>query len=56
MKIIGSLLAAVSAATLLATPALAEKIKIGAAVYGLKAEYMQLWSAALRADPRRMDS
>ena len=51
MKHIGSLLAAVSVAALLATPALADKIKIGAAVYGLKAEYMQLWSAALKAHP-----
>ena len=51
MKLIGTLLAAVSAAALLATPAMADKIKIGAAVYGLKAEYMQLWSAALKAHP-----
>jgi len=51
MKLIGTLLAAVSAAALLATPAMADKLKIGAAVYGLKAEYMQLWSAALKAHP-----
>jgi len=30
---------------------MAEKLKIGAAVYGLKAEYMQLWSAALKEHP-----
>ena len=51
MKLIGTLLAAVSATALLATPAMADKIKIGAAVYGLKAEYMQLWSAALKDHP-----
>jgi putative xylitol transport system substrate-binding protein len=51
MKIIGSLLAAVSAATLLASPAMADKLKIGAAVYGLKAEYMQMWTAALKDHP-----
>ena len=50
-ELIGTLLAAVSAAALLATPAMADKLKIGAAVYGLKAEYMQLWSAALKAHP-----
>lgn len=51
MKLIGTLLAAVSATALLATPAMADKLKIGAAVYELKAEYMQLWSAALKAHP-----
>ena len=51
MKVIGTLLAAVSAAALLASPAMAEKLKIGAAVYGLKAEFMQLWSAALKEHP-----
>ena len=51
MKVIGSLLAAVSAATLLASPAMADKLKIGAAVYGLKAEYMQMWTAALKDHP-----
>jgi putative xylitol transport system substrate-binding protein len=51
MKLIGTLLAAVSVAALLASPAMAEKLKIGAAVYGLKAEYMQLWSAALKEHP-----
>ena len=48
---IGTLLAAVSTAALLASPAMADKLKIGAAVYGLKAEYMQLWSAALKEHP-----
>jgi putative xylitol transport system substrate-binding protein len=51
MKVIGSLLAAVSAVTLLASPAMADKLKIGAAVYGLKAEYMQMWTAALKDHP-----
>ena len=51
MKLVSTLLAAVSVTALLAAPAMAEKLKIGAAVYGLKAEYMQLWSAALKAHP-----
>lgn len=51
MKRIGLLLAAASAATLLASSAMAEKLKIGAAVYGLKGEYMQLWAAALKEHP-----
>jgi putative xylitol transport system substrate-binding protein len=49
MKI--ALLAAVSAAALLSSPAMADKLKIGAAVYGLKAEYMQMWTAALKDHP-----
>jgi len=52
MKRIGLFFAAVSAVALLAWPAMAAgKPKIGAAVYGLKAEYMQLWTAALKDHP-----
>ncbi|OCC06955.1 sugar ABC transporter substrate-binding protein [Labrys sp. WJW] len=48
------LLVALAAATaLLVTPALAQdkKIKIGAAPYGLNAEFMQIWTAALKEHP-----
>ncbi|MBB3610363.1 substrate-binding domain-containing protein [Rhizobium sp. BK602] len=48
------LLIALAAATaLLASPALAQdkKLKIGAAPYGLNAEFMQIWSAALKEHP-----
>jgi putative xylitol transport system substrate-binding protein len=51
MKLKGILLGMISAAALFASPAMAEKIKIGAAVYGLKAEFMQIWSAALKEHP-----
>lgn len=51
MKLKGILLAMVSAAALFATPAMAAKLKIGAAVYGLKGEFMQIWSDALKAQP-----
>ena len=51
MKLKSCLMAVVSLATLLATPAMADKLKIGAAVYGLKAEYMQMWTAALKDHP-----
>lgn len=48
------LLIALAATTaLLASPALAQdkKLKIGAAPYGLNAEFMQIWSAALEQHP-----
>ncbi|SCB48997.1 substrate-binding domain-containing protein [Rhizobium multihospitium] len=48
------LLIALAAATaILASPALAQdkKLKIGAAPYGLNAEFMQIWSAALKEHP-----
>ncbi|KXF75782.1 sugar ABC transporter substrate-binding protein [Paramesorhizobium deserti] len=48
------LLIALAAATaLMASPTLAQdkKIKVGAAVYGLNAEFMQIWSAALEEHP-----
>lgn len=48
------LLIALAAATALMTsPTLAQdkKIKVGAAVYGLNAEFMQIWSAALEEHP-----
>ncbi|PRD44805.1 sugar ABC transporter substrate-binding protein [Phyllobacterium phragmitis] len=48
------LLIALAAATaLMASPTLAQdkKIKVGAAVYGLNAEFMQIWSAALEDHP-----
>ncbi|MGG6894934.1 MULTISPECIES: substrate-binding domain-containing protein [Rhizobium] len=48
------LLIALAAATaLLASPSLAQekKLKIGAAPYGLNAEFMQIWSAALKEHP-----
>ncbi|CAN7692892.1 substrate-binding domain-containing protein [Rhizobium rhizogenes] len=48
------LLIALAAATaLLASPSLAQdkKLKIGAAPYGLNAEFMQIWSAALQQHP-----
>jgi len=52
MKIKGMLLTMVAAAAFSAPSAMAaEKIKIGAAVYGLKAEFMQIWSAALKEHP-----
>ncbi|MEZ5769887.1 MAG: substrate-binding domain-containing protein [Paracoccaceae bacterium] len=42
----------VSAALLASTAAMAQdKPKIGAAVYGLNAEFMQIWAAALEAHP-----
>lgn len=46
-----SLIALAATALLAATPALADKPKIGAAVYGLNAEFMQIWSAALDQHP-----
>lgn len=46
------MIALASATALLAAPALAqEKLKIGAAPYGLNAEFMQIWSAALEEHP-----
>ena len=46
------LIALASATALLASSAVAqEKIKIGAAPYGLNAEFMQIWSAALQDHP-----
>lgn len=46
------LIALASATALLATSAVAqEKIKIGAAPYGLNAEFMQIWTAALQDHP-----
>ncbi|OLP52826.1 sugar ABC transporter substrate-binding protein [Rhizobium rhizosphaerae] len=48
------LLIALAAATaLMATPSLAQdkKLKIGAAPYGLNAEFMQIWTAALEQHP-----
>ncbi len=46
------LIALASATALLATSAAAqEKIKIGAAPYGLNAEFMQIWTAALQEHP-----
>lgn len=46
------LIAFASATALLATSAAAqEKIKIGAAPYGLNAEFMQIWTAALQDHP-----
>lgn len=46
------MIALASATALLASPALAqEKLKIGAAPYGLNAEFMQIWSAALEEHP-----
>ena len=45
-------LALVAATALLAVPATAQtKLKIGAAPYGLNAEFMQIWSAALQQHP-----
>ncbi len=49
-------LLAVLATTALTMPALAqEKLRIGAAVYGLNAEFMQIWSAALEQHPAVKD-
>lgn len=46
------MIALASATVLLASSALAqEKLKIGAAPYGLNAEFMQIWSAALEEHP-----
>lgn len=46
------MIALASATALLASPAMAqEKIKIGAAPYGLNAEFMQIWAAALQEHP-----
>ena len=46
------LIALASATALLASSAIAqEKLKIGAAPYGLNAEFMQIWSAALEEHP-----
>lgn len=46
------MIALASATALLASSAMAqEKIKIGAAPYGLNAEFMQIWSAALQEHP-----
>ena len=43
---------AVTAALMTGTAAIAQDVpKIGAAVYGLNAEFMQIWSAALEAHP-----
>jgi putative xylitol transport system substrate-binding protein len=51
MKLRGLLLGMVSLAVLLTSPAMADKLKVGAAVYGLKAEFMQIWAAALKDHP-----
>lgn len=46
------MIALASATALLASSAIAqEKIKIGAAPYGLNAEFMQIWAAALQEHP-----
>lgn len=46
------MIALASATALLASSAMAqEKIKIGAAPYGLNAEFMQIWAAALQEHP-----
>lgn len=47
------LIAFAAATAILASPALAQdkKLKIGAAPYGLNAEFMQIWSAALKEHP-----
>ncbi|MFB9984173.1 substrate-binding domain-containing protein [Mesorhizobium kowhaii] len=46
------MIALASASALLASSAMAqEKIKIGAAPYGLNAEFMQIWAAALQDHP-----
>lgn len=46
------IIALASATALLASSAMAqEKLKIGAAPYGLNAEFMQIWSAALEEHP-----
>ncbi|MDX3924257.1 MAG: substrate-binding domain-containing protein [Shinella sp.] len=46
------MIALASATALLASSALAqEKLKVGAAPYGLNAEFMQIWSAALEEHP-----
>lgn len=46
------MIALASATALLAAPAMAQdKIKIGAAPYGLNAEFMQIWVAALQEHP-----
>jgi len=46
-----SLLALAASAVMAATPLLADAPKIGAAVYGLNAEFMQIWAAALEEHP-----
>ncbi|MBB3950146.1 substrate-binding domain-containing protein [Aureimonas jatrophae] len=47
-----TLLLALGLATALSAPVLAqEKLKIGATVYGLNAEFMQIWTAALQKHP-----
>ncbi|RIY00092.1 sugar ABC transporter substrate-binding protein [Aureimonas flava] len=47
-----TLLLALGLATALSAPAMAqEKLKIGATVYGLNAEFMQIWTAALQKHP-----
>lgn len=47
------LIALAAAVALVVSPAMAQtkKLKIGAAVYGLNAEFMQIWSAALKDHP-----
>lgn len=47
------LIALAAASALIATPSLAQdkKLKIGAAPYGLNAEFMQVWSEALKKHP-----
>lgn len=45
------LLTVAAAALLAAAPVSAAPIKVGAAVYGLNAEFMQIWSAALKEHP-----
>ncbi len=44
------LIALAAASALMVTPSLAQdkKLKIGAAPYGLNAEFMQVWSEALK--------
>lgn len=46
-----SLIALATVAVMAATPTVAETPKVGAAVYGLNAEFMQIWSAALEEHP-----
>jgi hypothetical protein len=47
------LLTLIASVAILAAPAMAQekKLKIGATTYGLNAEFMQLWSAALKQHP-----
>jgi hypothetical protein len=48
-KFITSLLLGCAVAALAGTSFAADKLRIGGAVYGLKAEFANLWAAALRS-------